>query len=395
MRDRQPLGSSPYLVTVRDRTYTEVTSAAGYTSMDLKLVYNGISEWTLKLHGEHPAAPLLAEKGAGIVVRPIGSDTVILSGLMKSADHDVSVGEGGEISDEWVISGVSDEYQLLKEFVYPDPTIDVSTSALVTFPVTHEENIGVPAETAIKNLVTANVSNNAGVPRRRYGWLSVEPDLARGDTVRQRDRFSTLLETIQASAEVGDIGFKMRQTSSGRVTFSVWMPAVRPEARWSPQAKNIRGFTHSIKAPECDDALVGDGGDGTARQFLRSSDQTSQQEWAMRSCGFVDQSSSVLADMRQAGQVERAEGSAVAGLSIHPFETPGLRYGVHYELGDIGTASIGSVTVTDRIVQVTIQHSSGAPVVTPSVGTADGSQTPAWLKPVQKLSRKVGLLGRH
>jgi hypothetical protein len=392
------VGSSPFNITVRDRNYNEIRGVGGYLNLELTLTdpCYAVSEWTIKLPASHPVTPLLHEDGAGIVVRPVGSSKVILSGQMKRATRDFAINDG-VVTDGFTFYGKGDEFALLKELAFATSNVDISTSGLTQTPNAYSRDVRVPAETAILNVVRANISSTANITRRRYAWLTVPASQGRGATVTRSDRFPTILETVQKLAILGGLTFSVRQAAQGQVAFTVRVPAVRPEARWSPEAGNIAGFTHTKVAPEVDEAIGAGGGELEDRLFTRRVLANSAAAWGHRSVVFVDQRQTSEYDEIQEALAEEIEnGRAVAGLTIRPYETPGLRYGEHYETSDIGTVAVGPVTITDRIRQVVIRHTAGsAPQVSPSVGEPDPAESPQWKRATDRLGRYVSLLRRR
>lgn len=398
MRDRQPLGSSPYLVTYRDRTYVERGSVAGYESLDMKLcdpVYD-ISTWTLRLAGDHAAAMKLFEDGAGIVVRAAGTDEVLLSGPVEDIRRTVEATDDG-MTDYWEVSGHGDEVILAESLAFPNSTVDIPTDDTVTG-LNVSRDVNVPAETAILNVVRANISSTANIARRRYPWLIVPASQGRGSTVTRSDRFSKIIGTAQSLGLVGGLTFSIRQSAQGQVTMAIRVPQQVSGAGWR-LGVNVSAATYSKTAPTVDEVIVGGGSenDGTDRPFTRQRFASSHEAWGRRREAFVDTGDDMLSELRQAGSEALEEGRATAGLAITPMETPGLRLGVHYQVGDIGTVALGTMPpITDRIRQVNIRHEAGrAPVVRPSVGAPDPDSSPAWLSYVRKFRKQLSQFQRR
>lgn len=395
----QPLGSSPYLVTVRDRLYNEVGSAAGYTSLDMVLrdpVFD-LTTWTLKLPGEHAAALKLFEDGAGIVVRAAGTDQVLMSGPVEDARRTVEMGADGGVSDSWEFQGHGDEVILAESLAFPASGTDIPTTGAIEG-LGHSIDTNVPAETALLNVVRANISSAANIARRRYSWLTVPATQGRGGTVSRADRFSRIIDTAQTLGLVGGLTFSVKQSGQGQVTMTVRVPQVIPGAGWR-LGVNVSSVTYSKTAPTADDVVIaaGDDSEGVEREFTRMERTTSSTAWGRRREQFVDTSDTLLSELRQSGAEALEEGRATAGLAITPMETPALRVGVHYQVGDIGTVALGTMpAITDRIRQVSIHHEAGAaPVVRPSVGAPNPDDSPALLSLVRKLGKQLSKFQRR
>jgi hypothetical protein len=400
-QDGQPLGSSPYLVTVRDRTYHETGgSAAGYMSLDFDLcdpVFE-MSTWKLRMAGEHPAGLKLFEDGAGIVIRAAGTSDVLLSGPVEDARRTLEFNQdSGEMTDVWEFSGHGDEVILAESLAFAASSIDIPTTASING-LGSSRDVDVPAETAILNVVRANISSTANIVRRRYPWLIVPASQGRGSTVTRSDRFSRIIDTAQSLGLVGGLTFSVKQSGPGQVTMAIRVPQQVSGAGWR-LGVNVSAVTYSKTAPTVDEVIVGGGSenDGTDRPFTRQRFASSQEAWGRRREAFVDANEDTLSELRQAGTEELESGRATAGMAITPMETPGLRLGVHYQVGDIGTVALGTMPpITDRIRRVSIHHEPGrAPVVRPSVGAPDPDSTPAWLSYVRKFKKQLSQFQRR
>ncbi|HEY9371541.1 Gp37-like protein [Streptomyces sp.] len=381
------VGKSPYDVQVRDRTYHEgVASASGYERLYMVLVDSDVGTWQLELKGDHPAAAFLKEPGAGIVVRAAGTDDVIMSGSRVSAELTV---DSAFPNGKWVFTGETDEAILRDEVVYPSQVVDVSDTALMSFTPSHSRSTSVPAEDAICAVVLATVSATAPVARRRYPWFATPISQGRGAVVSRKDRWCTVLESVQKMATLGGLSFSVRQTGPGVVSLIVRVPAVRAGAKWSLESGNLTSASLVYRAPDIDEGIAGDFEGDTTRKFTRRTRAASQAAWGRRRVKFFNTSEDELAQMQATLDEDLDDGAERAGIKIHPKETAGLRFGEHYQLGDIGTASMAGVDLTDRIRQVVIDHHAGAaPQVDPSVGDPDVADSPAWVKTVRSMFRR-------
>lgn len=388
----QTLGASPYAVTVRDASLVEVASLAGYESLSMTLVNNGVDTMTVTIPGEHPAAVAATADGAGVVIRPAGSGRVITSGQMVLSTREWTVTDG-RWHDTVTLEYESDDHILRDSLCYAPTTVDVPTSSLSTG---HSWSFGQPgpAESAIVSVVGANIGSNGNIARRAYPWFVVPPSQGRGADVHRRDRFNTVLDSVQKLATLGGLSFAVRHSAPGEVTLYIWEPEESPTARWSAEAGNLLGLTVTKRAPLMDEVVVAGENEAEERIFTRRS-RTPDASGRRREVFLDQRQTEELAELREAADEDLEEGRARAGMSIQPVETPALRLGEHYNLGDIGTASFGGETITDRIEQVVINHQVGqAPSIVPSIGEPDPAETPAWLAPVRRLFRQLSPIRR-
>src|SRR5690625_2452824 len=145
---------------------------------------NAVDNVTLTIPGTHPAAVAAAAEGAGIVIRPAGSDRVVTSGQAVLSTREWKVTDG-RWQDTLTLEYESDDHILRDSLCYAPSTQEVSTTSASTG---HGWSVGQlgPAESAIVSVVGANIGSNGNLARRAYPWLQVPllRDAVRMCTVR-------------------------------------------------------------------------------------------------------------------------------------------------------------------------------------------------------------------
>src|SRR5690625_2847486 len=268
----QPLGAAPYAVTVRDASLVEVASLAGYESLSMKLVNNGVDTMSIQIPGSHPAAAAATADGAGVVIRPAGSDRVITSGQVVLSTREWSVIDG-RWQDTLTIEYESDDHILRDSLVYAQSHQEVPTDRSEDGYGWSSGPSGQPAEDAVVAVGDANIGSGGSLARRAYPWLRVPTSLQRGGPVSRRDRFNTVLESVQKLATLGGLGFAVRHSAPGEVSLYVWEPESSPVARWSAEAGNLLGVTVTKRAPTVDEVVVAGQNEAEERTFTRRSRQ--------------------------------------------------------------------------------------------------------------------------
>ena len=117
--------------------------------------------------------------------------------------------------------------------------------------------------------------------------------------------------------------------------------------------------------------IAGGGGDGTARVFRAASATANETAHRMVIEDFVDARDADTAALLQVRANEAlAEGLPKSGFAVHLSETENFQYGKNgLVVGAVVTISIGSVTRTDILREVTLSYTRDEGLVTtPVVG---------------------------
>lgn len=383
--------SNAFAVTVRDHSMAEVAPLGGYASLDLDLRHmgaggdTGVSE--VKVQTSHPSLAAVLAAGAGIVVRRTGSTGTVASGDVVDVEIDESPSGLTSIMFE------ADDQILVDELAYPDPTVEVSASAMSTFSVALDRRPAAgngPAETAILELVAANIGPAAGVTRRRYAWLEIPATQSRGNTSRWGARMDSLADICRKIAVPSGLAWRLLQTTDGTVEVQIREPAADPATavRLSAEAGTVTSLVYRSTARSLDEAIVGGEGAAASRVFTRRT-SGSYVTGRRRRVAFLDERNAEnLTDLRQPADEALTNAAAVAGMTVTLVERPGTpRYGVDWHLGDVVTAaSYRSGTVTDAVQSVRIVHEPGAdPVVLPSIGVPGVTDSASQVAAIRRL----------
>jgi hypothetical protein len=383
-----PVGQPPYAVVVRNSALARVGKLDRLTSLTVTPRFNGVGAWSLSLPLGSAQAALFTPTSGVIVYYGDEGGPVLMSGPVKQLEEvwDESNPGAGTLT----VTGLSDEKVVADRLAYQVP----GSAATSQGGSEYDRRSGV-AETVVKAYVNLNAGPGALAARRVTG-LTIETDAARGATVKGSARMTPLAELITPLALSGGIGWRVVQVGAGLV-FQCYAPTDRTlTARFSRELGNLRSYRRTRTGPDVTAAVVGGGGDGTARIFREIIDTTAQTDWAVRAESFIDRRDTTdTTELDQAGTEATVEGGPQTGLALGTLDTPGLVYGTHYGLGDKVTAEPGGgvTPVADVLREVEITWSaSDGPRTTSTVGTSAATGSPRLIRALQTLNAKVAAL---
>lgn len=371
-----PVGESPYTIEVRDANRVRTGQIDRLTALELTPVFNDIGGWTLTMpKGTAQAASLV--KGGWINVmtgtQPVLAGQVLGLKVTRSSS---------EAFDGTLTAYGSTAETLLKVLAWPAPSL-----ALASQNVDYDRRSGA-GETVIKQYVNLNAGPGALADRRIPG-LVVASDSAAGSTVIGAARMTPLVpDLIGPLATSAGLGFRVLFNTAGNLEFQTYVPVDRSaSARFAIDLGNLTSYEHTEEAPKTSVAVVGGTGDGAARTYRQVIDSDAITAWGVRTETFVDSSSAASTDeMDQAGAQQLVNDGPVSSLSIEAIDTPNLRFGEHYFLGDVVTAE----DVTDVLRGVTITWNASEGLTRKStVGTASTTGTRRLIRLLADLTAKV------
>lgn len=336
----------------------------GWGKLEVTLRWGEVGSWNIS----GPAVGLieqLAQPGYGlIVVDPRGvpllnPDGVLISGDVEDNGPRSWSADGQDAyPGTLTIAGGDDTAIVADEFAFPDPTQSVANQTAAAY----DSRSGV-AETVIKGYVSANVGStraaargDASAPNART--VTVAADAARGSTVSYKARFDRLMDVVRTLGQASTPKLAGRVTDTGGVlTFDVYEGVDRSgEIVFSRARRNLRGYSVSRSMPTATHVVVAGSGEGTARAFRERKDSAAANQWRRIVRTFVDQRQTTdAAELDAAGDEELERNRRSGALSATAVDTPNMRFGVHFGLGDLVTVELEpTVTITDRVTAVTI-----------------------------------------
>lgn len=335
-----------------------------WETASITLTHLGVSSWSLTMDA---AAADRATPGWGIIATL--DREVILTGSVEEPERTRrSAASPGTVT----VSGADDLAVVAGVLAWPSPAVDITLQGAATR--TYEG----AAESVIKAVVAENAGTGRAAARRDPAApgireVTVAPDLERGDQVSYRARFDPVMDIIR-SCHSG-LGVTCIQQGT-LLVFDVYEPELRPAAVFSHELGNLSSVRWRDAMPEITHAIVGGPGEGSSRDLRRRTDPAAAHAWRTMTEEFVDARSTVgVPALNRAGDTALAEARRTGIIEATLIDTPRLRYGHHYALGDRVTIHPEPGTAyTDQVTSVTIDANrrAGTLSITPTVGWRSG-----------------------
>ncbi|WNO28732.1 minor tail protein [Microbacterium phage FlameThrower] len=314
----------------------------------------------------------------------------VYSGRMRSArlSQDAADPKG-----TWLITGVHDNVIAAATTVFPDPAHDADEQT-----ASHWE-LSAAGETVMKEAVRLNAGVGA-LPDRRYTWLLVKPNLLRGANVKTSSRFDALGDLLTSLGTAAGLGWRFAQNGDF-VEFDVYEPAdktklVRLDIRNGGVESNELGFT----APSATRVMVMGQGEGAERTILPVTTPEAEaeaEEWGIRWESTKDQrQTDDPVELEQAGlELVTEQGVTVNSLKVVPSDSPRMRLGVDWYIGDRITAVVEGQETTALVTQVATSISSAGVIRQATVGDPTGFSFDAKVaSKVKDVERRIGQVER-
>lgn len=389
----------PYQIIVRDKNRKRVGELDALRSLKIVPRFNDVGSWELVIPKGHPKAALLTP-GGWLTFLPVSGGREVASGHVRGLKEVWSASDPG--AGTLTAYGPTAEVVLLDRLAYQVPS-QVSTIQSAS---DYDRRTG-PAETIIKQYVDVNGGPSAIRSRLTFG-LVIEPDQGRGLTVKGSARMDVLLTLVQGLAQAGGLGFRVafipstvsptpsQPVQPDQMQLQIYVPRdLSLLARFGRELGNLVSYEYTQEAAKSSAAIVGGGGDGTARVFAEVWNTNATSAWGPRSETFVDRrDTSDSTELTQSATNETITNGTQNALSIKTMDTPNLMFGRDYYLGDTVTVVDAPVSDVLKEVEITWDASSG-PSTTSTVGTKSTSGTPKILAILTALNTKVTALQVH
>ena len=380
------------VVEVRDRNLNRIGQITPENLVGATFVarFNNVGSWSLQIPYGDRLGELLRQPGYGIILTGPNGET-ILSGPTLTAKLEQTQ---DNTEGDWLIEGSGDAVLLTDRLAYPTP----STADVTAQTDGYDIRTGA-AETVIKEYVNVNLGPGAATGRAAQG-LTVEADQARGETVYANARFNQVQELIYDLAQVGGIGYQLKQSGTG-LEFSVFEPVDRTDiVRMDIQNRKLTSSIYSYGTAKVTRAIVAGRGEAENRIFAERANSDSlnaEVNWGRRIEKFVDaRQSEDLDELNTAGdELLVDEGKTIVEMSVTPADETNMVYGVDWFLGDRVTVVANDVEAKAVVTEVGVQISEDGVRVGATVGTPVGIEYEArLLAKVNKQDDRISNLER-
>jgi hypothetical protein len=329
---------------------TDLAEIDDYEHLTLVARYNDVSTYELVLPFADDAAQALVNAARPRLVIYADGD-VYRSGPVTRIQRDRAPD-----GDMLTINGVDDLVWLTRRVAHPEP----GTAAPPYNHVAYDVRTG-PASQVIAQLVNVN-AGPAAIATRQVPGLTVPTPAAMGATITISARYQGLLALLQPILLQQRLGLRIRD-----LVCEVFQPT--GTAVFSVAVGTLASWTSTLEAPDLTYTYVAGGGEGTARVIREVADAQAVIDWG-RIESFVDRrDTTATAELDQAGAEALAEGIHPIALQLEALNTDGQRFLRDWNVGDLATFAVGDLTVSDVIVEATIQlDANKPPTVTPVIG---------------------------
>ncbi|MET9729227.1 siphovirus ReqiPepy6 Gp37-like family protein [Streptomyces sp. NPDC006458] len=363
----------------------------GWTNLDATKKFNEPGSGSVDV----PARPdVMAQLQPGNRLVLIRDGAVWMSGPLEiPADFTWSVTE--EPGYGKVTVSFSDDLAIVAGYItWPTPA-NAWTAQLAN---TYRQITSTNAETIIRQLVNENCGPGARA-ERRIPSFALDAVAGVGTSTTVKTRFEALLDTCRRIAvDGGAIGFRTRQTA-GQILFGCYAPRdLTATARFSIGLGNLRSITSKQSAPTVTHALIAgtEPETGTSgRTYVQTANTAAAASW-WRVEKYLDGSAEndTNGELSQAGKEEIAAGAAPVELATVTVDTPDLKAGRDFDLGDKVTVALPyGVEVADLVRSIHLQATpDSGEYVTTLIGSPEATSDPATVKAIRTLGRRLGRL---
>jgi hypothetical protein len=354
-----------------------------WTRVDCTRRWNTPGSGTVDLPA-HPHVMEQLQPGNRIVV--IRDGAVWIAGPMEiPADFAWSVGsDPGRVS----VNFADDLALIAGRITYPDPSLPAGHTSQPANRVYSSTN----RELILRDLVNTNAGPGA-LGARQIPQLALGAIAGIGSTTTFRTRFRPLGDELRAVAAGDQLGFRTRQ-SGQQILFEVYSSTDRSRtARFSRGLGNLRSIRLKQSAPMVTSVIVGGGGEGSSRVIVEVTDDDTAAEWyrVERFADRRDIPDDTNGELTRAGEATLGDGAQPVELAVATADTPDLRAGVDYDLGDIVAISpVPGMDITDVVRSIHLQATPGSgEYVSALVGSPESTSDPAMVAVVRDLGRRL------
>jgi Siphovirus ReqiPepy6 Gp37-like protein len=373
-------------VSVRDADYQTLGRVDDFTSLAINPKFNDVGAWTLDLSAASEKVSLLDPEqnpGGGVLVRR--NEQTLLSGPVTYFRE----GQSGEQPPTVTVGGVDDNIWLSRRVVWPVPANAIDNQTSVFYDLTP----AAPVEDLMRTLV--DVSMGAGArTERQVPHLTVPSSTGLGPTISYKSiRFETVLEILQklstlskpSLSAAGALGFRIAQVDTD-LEFQVYETVDHEDtAVFALGRGNLQDWEYTLAAPTATFLVLGAGRDAAFTggpqvaaelfPFTRTDDYFPDvRAERFADVGQIDPTAPDADDqLAQRAQQEYDDAAGRITLAFKPRDTPLLRFGVDYQLGDVVTVVTPRRTIQDQASEISLTYTADeGEQIDVTVGAADG-----------------------
>jgi Siphovirus ReqiPepy6 Gp37-like protein len=349
---------------VRDRGRAISGQLDYFTSFTFRQVWAEAGGFSLTADISTPGFGYLFDRDAGIVLVDDETNQIVYSGQLGVARDGVPTftrnttsTDAGEITDTVTFTGNDDKIWIAERVAHPQPGTYSPPYGMTE----HDVRTGA-ASTVIWQYINVNAGPGAanGNPQqyRSVQGLTMAADPAVGPTITGRARWQNLGAFLLELALQSGVGYDVLQSAStGSLVTTVSQTVDRSnEVMFSLETGNLDAVQYGTSGG-VNVAYGGGQGEGVARSivFIEPPRPAPGDIVPRRVERFIDRRDIPLANTAELTAAVTAGLAALAGkqsLTFEPIDTPTLKYGIDYFLGDKIGAEIDGTRIVDVLSAV-------------------------------------------
>lgn len=379
-------------VLVRNASAAITHELSGYTSLTYTKRHGALGVWTMRLPVGHRHVTTL-QVGAGIVVELDGITD--FSGIVTG--RSLLKGDAA-----WEIRGADDLQVLADRVVLPAPLASTVVGQTAVY-----DQLTAKAETLMRWYVDRNAGPSA-IARRRVAGLTLAPDQARGLLLTAAGRFDGLLAFISdiavagATKSTGDgpdpraqLGMRVVQTSDTTRQFQLYQPVDRSASVvFSEGLGNLADYELEVNRPEATYGYAVSGQKPAYTYAEHGIDTLTTNFGIVETATHANETTDAVKVSQELDKALTDKADTVR-VKASLTDTDGVRYGAHYQLGDVVAVEL---TDTDRIEnlvrEVTVTIGQRSITVAPTFGSDNYVPLTAAWKRIVRLSKSLSAVQR-
>ncbi|MFC9591526.1 siphovirus ReqiPepy6 Gp37-like family protein [Streptomyces sp. NPDC056944] len=387
-----------YRVEVRDAALNRIGVIDTWISMDLVVRYCQPGSWQILVAAGTPQADLL-QKGGGVAIYQDGVELPILTGQIESFQHYWTSSQHSSLGSLY-FGGKCDNKIAYTRLAYPDPTKAATQQWQAT---DNGRTVSGPAGHLVWSELNRALGPGALAARRMAG-VAVGSDVTLGKTISDNLQWDVIGTKLESWIDPKTTGYRFLYDPNARqINLSLFTPRdLSKDIRFSKELGNLREFTWSLTAPTVTRVIVACQGTGKNRYLYQQIDSATEAEWGIQIEQFLDRRDlpikadpatglPIKADLSvtdeqfttakqavlDAATEALSTGAKSGNFQIYPVDTPHIKFGRDYFVGDIVTIAVDGTEYTDIVREVSITVDSGGQTesVSPVIGE-QGSGNP-------------------
>ncbi|MFF8629689.1 siphovirus ReqiPepy6 Gp37-like family protein [Streptomyces werraensis] len=387
-----------YRVEVRDAALNRIGVIDKWISMDVVVRYCQPGSWQVLVEAGTPQANLL-QKGGGVAIYQDDVPTPILTGQIETFQHYWTSQQHSGVGSLY-FGGKCDNKVAYNRLAFPDPTKPATQQWQAD---DNGRAVSGPAGHLIWDELNKALGAGA-LSDRRLGNVVIGSDAPFGREVSDVLQWDVIGTKLESWIDTSTAGYRfVWDPNTKRINLHIFTPRdLSKDVRFSTELGNLREFTWSLSAPTVTRVIVACQGTGKGRYLYQQIDTESEEEWGLQIEAFVDrrdlpikadpttgepikadlsvtteQFETALQAVRDAATEALTQGAKNGNFQIQPIDTPLIKFGRDYFVGDLVTVVIDGTEYTDivREVSITVDQGGQTETVSPTIGE-QGSGNP-------------------